>query len=321
MHTLRRLVVLLLLPFATFAMGQTFPDRPIRVVVPFPAGGSADYVMRLLGEKLTAQWGKPVVVEAKPGGGTIIGSNVVAKAAPDGYTLGLVTGSFVIQPAIRKTVPYDILRDFEFVTPVMETPFVLTANSALPAASLKDLVAYARANPGKLNIGSFGVGSTPHILAEIFGRSAGVQLVHVPFKGSPDGMAAQLAGEVQLNFDVVMSPMPHIQSGRLKPLVVTSGRRYPGLRDTPTAAEAGLPDLDITAWFGIVAPARTPREIVAKLNGGFAQALRQPDVVAALDKRGMQVLVGSPEEFRAFVARSAERLNAAVAAAGIPKTE
>ena len=321
MQTLRRLVVFLLLPFACAATGQTFPDRPIRVVVPFPAGGSADYVVRLLGEKLTAQWGKPVVVEAKPGGGTIIGSNLVAKSAPDGYTLGLVTGSFVIQPAIRKTVPYDILRDFEFVTPVMETPFVLTVNSALPAASLKELLAHARANPGKLNIGSFGIGSTPHILAEILGHSAGVQLVHVPFKGSPDGMAAQLGGEVQLNFDVVMSPLPHIRSGRLKPLVVTSAQRYPGLGDTPTAAEAGLPELDITAWFGIVAPARTPREVVAKLNGGFAQALREPDVVAALDQRGMQVLAGSPEAFRAFVARSAARLNAAVAAARIPKTD
>jgi len=321
MQAFRRLLVFLLLPFACAAMGQTFPDRAIRVVVPFPAGGSADYVVRLVGEKLTAQWGKPVVVETKPGGGTIIGSNLVAKAAPDGYTLGLITASFVIQPAIRKSVPYDVLNDFEYVTPVMETPFVLTVNASHPAASLKDVVAYARANPGKLNIGSFGIGSTPHILAEILGRSAGIQLVHVPFKGSPDGMAAQLAGEVPLNFDVVMSPMPHIQSGRLKPLVVTSTRRYPFLPETPTGAEAGVPELDITAWFGIVAPARTPPEVVARLNAGIAQALRQPDVVAALDKRGMQVLASSPQEFRAFVGQSAARLNAAVAAAKIPKTD
>ena len=294
---------------------------PVKIVIGYSTGGSTDATARLVGRRLEQRLGQPVTFEYKPGAGASLGADNVSKAAPDGYTLGLITASFVIQPAIRKTVPYDVLNDFEYVTPVMETPFVLTVNASHPAASLKDLVGYARANPGKLNIGSFGIGSTPHILAEILGRSAGIQLVHVPFKGSPDGMAAQLAGEVPLNFDVVMSPMPHIQGGRLKPLVVTSARRYPGLPGTPTGAEAGLPDLDITAWFGIVAPARTPREVVARLNAGIAQALRHPDVVAALDKRGMQVLSSSPQEFRTFVGNSAARLNAAVAAAQIPKID
>jgi tripartite-type tricarboxylate transporter receptor subunit TctC len=301
------------------SLAQGFPERPVRVVVPFPAGGSADYVVRLLGEKLLTQWGKPLVVEHRPGGGAIIGLQAVAKAQPDGYTLGLVTPSFVIQPAIRRTMPYDVLADFEFLTLVMETPFVLTANGNLPVASMKELVAHAKARPGKLNIGSFGIGSTPHILAEVFGQSAGVDLVHVPFKGSPDATAAQLAGEVPLNFDVVMSPMPHIRQGKLRPIAVTSARRYAGLPETPTVAEAGLPQLEMTAWFGLVAPARTPQNLVLQLNAAIVQALHAPELSAALDKQGMQVITTTPPEFRAFVERSMKRI--ASATARLPKLD
>jgi tripartite-type tricarboxylate transporter receptor subunit TctC len=192
----------ILLLFFVIALGaaqsvsaQAFPERPVRVIVPFPAGGSADYVMRLVGERLTARWGKPFIVDNRPGGGALIGTQAVAKAAPDGHTLGLVAASFVVQPALRKSMPYDVLNDFDFITLIMETPFVLTVNAQTPAPTIRDLVAYAKANPGKLNFGSFGIGSTPHILAEILSQEAGIKLVHVPFKGSPDGIAAQVAGD------------------------------------------------------------------------------------------------------------------------------
>jgi tripartite-type tricarboxylate transporter receptor subunit TctC len=318
----------ILLLFFVIALGaaqsvsaQAFPERPVRVIVPFPAGGSADYVMRLVGERLTARWGKPFIVDNRPGGGALIGTQAVAKAAPDGHTLGLVAASFVVQPALRKSMPYDVLNDFDFITLIMETPFVLTVNAQTPAPTIRDLVAYAKANPGKLNFGSFGIGSTPHILAEILSQEAGIKLVHVPFKGSPDGIAAQVAGDVQLNFDIVMSPMPHIRSGKLRPLVVTSAARYADLPDVPTTAEAGLGGLETTAWFGLVAPAKLPPEVLASLNASFVEVLRQPAISQALAKQGMSVRTSSPEQFRRFAADSVRRFGAAVNAAGIPPAD
>jgi tripartite-type tricarboxylate transporter receptor subunit TctC len=266
-------------------------------------------------------WGKPVVVEHRPGGGTIIGSHAVAKAAPDGHTLGLNTASFVIQPALRRTMPFDAQADFEFITPIMETPFILTVNASMPIRSHQDLVAYAKANPNKLNIGSFGIGSTPHILAEIMTHEAGIRIVHVPFKGSPDGMAAQLAGDVPLNFDVVMSPMPHIKAAKLRPLLVTSPTRYPGLPEVPTAAEVGVGALEMTAWFGLIAPAKVPGEVIAYINSSVAKVLHTKEIRDALATRGMSVRTSSPEEFRRFVATSMQRIQAAVETAGIPKTD
>ena len=321
MKVLLQFLLILGVGFAQLASAQGFPERPVRVIVPFPAGGSADYVMRLVGERLTARWGKPFIVENRPGGGALIGTQAVAKAAPDGHTLGLVAASFVVQPALRKSMPYDVLNDFEFVTLIMETPFVLTVNAQTPAPTIRELVAYAKANPGKLNFGSFGIGSTPHILAEILSQEAGIKLVHVPFKGSPDGIAAQVAGDVQLNFDIVMSPMPHIRSGKLRPLVVTSSARYADLPDVPTTAEAGLGGLETTAWFGLVAPAKLPPEVLAALNASFVDVLKQPAISQALAKQGMSVRTSSPEQFRRFAADSVRRFGVAVKAAGIPPAD
>jgi tripartite-type tricarboxylate transporter receptor subunit TctC len=245
----------------------------------------------------------------------------VAKSAPDGYTIGIATASFAIQPSIRLTMPYDSLADFEFVTQIMETPFVLTVNSSLPVNSLKDLVAYAKANPGKLNIGSFGVGSTPHILAEILSQQTGTRIVHVPFKGSADGMAAQLSGDVPLNFDVVMSPLPQIRQGRLRPILVTSLRRHKELPDTPTGIESGIPELEMPTWFGFLAPKGVPADALKTLNTAIVQVLKAPDVGAAFDKQAMTVVTSAPEEFRGFVTRSMQRVANAVRAAGIPKSD
>ena len=320
--TLRFIAPFLALLLATAAgTAAAFPDKPVRIIVPFPPGGSADFVGRLVAERLTTAWGKPVLVENRPGGSATIGLGAVAKSAPDGHTIGIATGSFAIQPAIRITMPYDSLNDFEFVTQIMESPFVLTVNSSLPVNSLKDLIAYAKSNPGKLNIGSFGVGSTPHILAEILAQQTGTKIVHVPFKGSSDGMAAQLAGDVPLNFDVVMSPLPQIKQGRLRPLVVTSQRRYKELPDTPTGVEAGIPELEMPTWFGVLAPKGVPADTLKALNTAIVQVLKQPDVGAAFDKQAMTVVTSTPEEFRGFVTRSMQRVATAVRAAGIPKSD
>ena len=251
----------------------------------------------------------------------MIGLAAVAKSVPDGHTIGLATLGFAIQPSIRNTMPYDSLVDFEFVTQVMESPFVLTVNSSLPINSFKELVAHAKANPGKLNIGSFGIGSTPHILAEILAQQTGTKIVHVPFKGSSDGMTAQLAGDVPLNFDVVMSPLPHIKQGKLKPLLVTSSRRYRELPDTPTGAEVGIPEFEMPTWFGFVTPRGVPAATLKMLNAAIVQVLKAPDVGTAFEKQAMAVVTSSPEEFRAFVTRSMQRVANAVRAAGIPKTD
>jgi tripartite-type tricarboxylate transporter receptor subunit TctC len=323
MRQLRRIKTLLLATLLAASAGSAcaFPDKPVRIIVPFPPGGSADFVGRLVAEKLTSAWGKPVLVENRPGGSATIGLAAVAKSVPDGHTIGIATASFAIQPAIRLTMPYDSLNDFEFVTQIMETPFVLTVNASLPVNSLRDLVAYAKANPGKLNIGSFGVGSTPHILAEILGQQTGTKIVHVPFKGSADGMAAQLAGDVPLNFDVVMSPMPHIKAGKLRPLLVTSQRRFKELPDTPTGVEAGIPELEMPTWFGFLAPKGIPADALKTLNASIVQVLRTPEVGAAFDKQAMTVVTSTPEEFRGFVSRAMQRVATAVRAANIPKSD
>ena len=315
---LRLIAPFLALLLATAAgTAAAFPDKPVRIIVPFPPGGSADFVGRLVADRLTATWGKPVLVENRPGGSATIGLGAVAKSAPDGHTIGIATGSFAIQPAIRITMPYDSLNDFEFVTQIMESPFVLTVNSSLPVNSLKDLIAYAKSNPGKLNIGSFGVGSTPHILAEILAQQTGTKIVHVPFKGSSDGMAAQLAGDVPLNFDVVMSPLPQIKQGRLRPLVVTSQRRYKELPDTPTGVEAGIPELEMPTWFGFLAPVSTPQLVQDRLAQEAVRALRAPDVAKHMANEGAEIVASTPAQFATYIKSETDKWGRVIKAAGI----
>ena len=315
------LVAMLCASAVALAQSAAFPQRPVRLVVPFTPGGSGDMVGRLLAEKLGIQWNRPVVVENRPGGSTLIGIGAVAKAAADGYTIGLITAGLAVQPAIRKSMPFDPLEDLEYVTQIMETPFVLTVNSALPINSAKELIAYAKVNPGKLNYASFGVGSTPHILGEILAQYAGVPMVHVPFKGSSESIAAHLGGEIQINFDVVPTLIPHIRQGRLRPILITSSRRFRDLADVPTGPELGMPDLELPTWFGIVTPRKVPMDVVHRLNESLVQALKTPDVVAALEKQAMVVVGSTPEDFRAYMGRSMQRVRNAVTAANIPKVD
>jgi len=303
------------------AQGGQFPQQPVKLIVPFSPGGSGDVVGRLLAEKLSTLWGQPVVVENRAGGSTLIGIGQVARAAPDGYTIGLISAGLSVQPAIRKSMPFDPLKDLTYVTQIMESPFVLTVNAALPIKSAKELLDYAKENPGKLNYGSFGIGSTPHILGEILAQYAGVPMVNVPFKGSAESTQAHLRGDLQVNFDVVTTTLPHIKQGTLRPILITSARRSPELPDTPTAAQAGMPDLELPTWFGIVAPNSVPPAVLQRLNAGLVQVLKMPDVQSVLAKQGMTVVTSSPEEFRTFMATAMQRVEKVVTAASIPKSD
>ncbi len=317
----RLLAFAVLLGFSSLAAAQGFPQKPVRMVVPFPPGGSADFLGRLLADKLSSQWGRPVIVENRPGGSTLIGLGAVARAEPDGYTIGMNTAGLMVQPAIRKTMPFNVLEDFAFITRISEAPFFLTVPADFPARTAAELVAYAKANPGKLNFGSFGVGSTPHILGETLALAAGAPMVHVPFKGTGDLLAAHLGGQVQVNFDVLQPLLPHIKQGKLRPLLITSARRSRELPDVPTAAEAGLPDLNMPTWFGLLAPRQTPPEVVSAIQKAVVGALHQPDMAAALEKQGMSVVGDTPEQYRAYAAASMQQIRKVVEAAKIPPTD
>jgi len=315
------LLSLCLIAPSALAQGGAFPDRAVKLVVPFSPGGSGDVVGRLLADKLSQLWGQPVVVENRAGGSTLIGIGQVARAAPDGYTIGLISAGLSVQPSIRKSMPFDPLKDLDYVTQIMESPFVLTASATIPVKSAAELIAYAKANPGKLNYGSFGVGSTPHILGEILAQNAGVPMTNVAFKGSAEATQAHLRGDIQVNFDVETTIMPHIKAGTIRPILITSARRSPALPDTPTAAQAGMPDLELPTWFGIVAPRGVPPDVMRKLSEGFATVLKMPDVVKALDNQGMTVVASSPDAFRKFMANSMQRVDKVVTAANIPKSD
>ena len=306
---------------SVLAQAPAFPDKPVRLIVPFPPGGSADFLGRTLADKLGGLWGKPLVVENRPGGSTLIGLGVVAKSEPDGYTIGMNTSGLMTQPAIRKTMPFDVLEDFSFIARISEAPFVLTVPAGLQVRTIPALVAYGKANPGKLNYSSFGVGSTPHILGEMLVLGTGVPMVHVPFKGSADILAAHLSGQVQVNFDVLQPVLPHIRKGTLQPIFLTASQRSPELPDVPTAQEAGLPDLNMPTTFGLLAPRKIPPEVLRRLNQSVVQVLQMPEVVQLLQKQGMTPVGDTPEQFRSYAAGAIQRVTNVVKAAKIPQTD
>jgi len=306
---------------AVHAQASAFPEKNVRLVVPFPPGGSADFLGRLLADKLGGLWGKPVIVENRPGGSTLIGLGAVAKSEPDGYTIGMNTSGLLTQPAIRKSMPFDVLEDFSFIARVSEAPFVLTVPAGLQVRSMPALVSYGKANPGKLNYSSFGVGSTPHILGEMLVLGTGVPMVHVPFKGTADMLAAHLSGQVQVNFDVLQPILPHIRKGTLQPLFITASTRSPELPDVPTAQEAGQPDLNMPTTFGLLAPRKVPPEVLRRLNQSVVQVLQMPEVVQLLQKQGMSPVGDTPEQFRSYASSAIQRIRNVVKAAGIPQTD
>jgi tripartite-type tricarboxylate transporter receptor subunit TctC len=285
------------------AQAPAYPTKPIRLVVPFPPAGATDILARAVAQKLTEVWGQSVVVDNRPGAGGNIGSELVARAAPDGYTLEMGTvGTHAINSSLYAKMPYDHVKDFAPVILVAAVPNVLVVNPAVPANSVRELIAYAKANPGKLNFASSGSGTSIHLSGELFKVMAGVEVTHVPYKGSAPALQDLLGGQVQLMFDNLPPSLPQIKAGKLRALGVTTAARSPALPDVPTIAESGLPGFESSSWFGVLAPAGTPPAIIAKLNAEIAKWLATPEAKDRLVAIGANGAGGSPEDFAKHIA-------------------
>jgi tripartite-type tricarboxylate transporter receptor subunit TctC len=287
---------------AIFAVqAQAFPDKPVRLVVPYSAGGSTDLISRALGHKLSEMWGQTVVIDNRPGGGTIIATDIVADSAPDGYTLLVTTTSFSILPSLTDKLPYDPAKDFEPITLINTTPLVLVVNPGVPAKSVKELIALAKARPGELNFGSAGSGGSNHLAGELFNVMAGVNIVHVPYKGNAPALNDLVGGHVDIVFNGLTSAVPLIKSGRLRPLAVTSLTRADALPDVPTLDELGLKGFQAAAWNGLSAPARTPKAVIDRINADVVKVLHSPELVERLKAEGSYPVGNSPEQFAVFL--------------------
>ncbi|MGB3069224.1 MAG: tripartite tricarboxylate transporter substrate binding protein [Ottowia sp.] len=288
---------------AILAMGSiavradTFPSKPVRLIVPFAAGGTSDVVTRLIGDELAKTWKVPVIVDNRPGAGGNIGSDMVARATPDGYTLLMGTvATHGINASLYSRLPYNPVKDFEPVSLVASTPSLLMINPKLPVNSVAELVAYAKANPGKLNYGSAGNGSSHHLAGQLFESLAGAQMVHVPYKGTAAAITDLVAGQIQLTFDTLPSALPHVRAGTLRALAVTSRERYPTLPQLPTVAST-VPNYEIESWYGVLAPAGTPGTIVTKLSTDIAAIVQQPGIREKLLNQGARAIGSTPQQF------------------------
>jgi tripartite-type tricarboxylate transporter receptor subunit TctC len=283
------------------AQAQGYPGKPIRIVVPFPPGGGTDIVARILTQKLSESFGANFVIDNRAGAGGSIGTEMVAKAPPDGYTLGIVSGSHAINPSLYSKLPFDAVRDFAPVTMLVSGPGLLVVHPSLPVKTVKELIALAKGKPGQLNYASAGNGTPPHLAGELFKSMAGVDLVHVPYKGNTPAFVDLISGQVSLSFPTIPSALPHVQAGRLRALAVTSRKRSAVMPQLPTIAESGLPGYDTSSWFGMLAPAGTPREIVRKLQQESAKVLQLRDVREKLLSQGLEPVGSTPEEFAATI--------------------
>lgn len=304
---MRRLLVALLVtalvPFAGHdARAQaSYPDHPVRLVVPYAPGGSVDIIGRLVASKLSEVLGQQVVVENRPGGGSTIGAGAVAKAASDGYTLLLADIGFGASPSLVAKLPYDPVKDFQPIAMVALLPSILVVDPSLPAASVKELVALAKAQPGKLNYSSSGVGSMNYLAGEQFKAANGVDIVHVPYQSGSQAIAAILGGQTQLVITTIPPVLSHVRAGKVKALAVSGKRRQPLLPDVPTFSEAGFPDFDVSLWQAILVPAGAPKEVVAKLNGAINRVLQMPDLRDKIAELGADPAGGTPEELGSFI--------------------
>ena len=296
-------LLLCALAVATRAHAQAWPSKPLRLIVPYTAAGSTDQLSRALAQRLGDALGQPVLVENRPGANTIIGAEAAAKSEPDGYTLFMgSSGSLAVNPSLYAKLPYDPARDFSLVTLTASSPLVLVLHPSVPVNSVKELADYARANPGKLNFASVGNGNPLHLAGELFKAMAGVQLTHVPYKGSAPALTDLLAGQVQLMFDTPITSMPHVRSGKLKAFAVTSAKRSAALPELPTIAELGYPGYDAGIWFGVVVRKGTPAPVIAKLNAELRKILDNAELRAKFGAQSLDLMSSTPEEFNAFLA-------------------
>ena len=287
--------------FAGMAMAQGYPNKPVKLVVPYPPGGPTDIVARLVAQKLGDQMGQPFVIENKPGAGGNPGAEAVARSAPDGYTLLVATTAHAINPSLFSKLNYQLLKDLSPVTQLTSGPLVIVANPALPAKNVTELIALAKSKSGGLNFASSGNGQSTHLSAELFSAMAGVKMSHIPYKGSAPALTDVMGGQTDLMFDTMLSSMPHVKAGKLKALAVTSTQRSPIAPELPTVAESGLPGYEAIAWNGLLAPAGTPNEVVARLNAELKKVLEQPEVKQRFEAQGFTASWNSPEAFESFL--------------------
>lgn len=294
-----------------------YPNKPVRWVVPYAAGGPTDLVARLVGQKLAERWGQQIVVDIRPGANSIIGSEIVARAAPDGYTLLVALPAFAINPSVYRKLPYHTESDFKPVIQIASAPYLVLANPALPARSIRELVALAKARPGQLSFGSGGTASPAHLAMELLSLQARVRMEHVPYKGGAPALTDLMTGEIQALINPALSAMPFVKAGRLRILAVTSAKRSSLLPEVPTVAESGLPSYEVTTWYGLFAPGKTPAPVVQKVNADVAQVLRDPGIRKRLGELDAAPVASSPEEFSGFVREEIAKWGGVVRKAGI----
>ena len=319
MYVVRRTLALMLAACALAgpAIGQDYPTKPLRILVPYPPGGASDVTARILADKLSKRWGgKPVFVENKAGANGVIGTETIARADPDGYTIGLVASSHVTNHALMKKVPYELV-DMVPVTITAQVQLGLVVNPAVPANNVRELIAYAKANPNKLAVATSGRGSNPQLWALAFQQMTGTQMIDVPYKGSAVAHPDLLAGQTQVMFDAVAAVMPHVKAGKLRLLAVGGAKRSPFLPDTPTIQESGVPGYVNASWGAIIAPAKTPAAIIDKLNADIVAILNEPDTKERLAGLSAEVVANSPSEAAAFMKSEEQRLTKLIRDVGI----
>jgi tripartite-type tricarboxylate transporter receptor subunit TctC len=308
----------LLAPHASRA--QTYPSGPLRIVVPFTPGGGTDILARLIGQKLNEAWSQPVVVDNRPGASGTVGTALVAKAAPDGQTMLIMPAGYAGNPSLYRKLPYDQNRELAPVSWLASGPLTLVVHPSLPVRSVKEFIAFARARPGEINFGSSGAGTLPHLSAELFNSMSGIKLVHIPYKGAGAAVTDVMAGRVPVYFMNILQSLSLIKAGKLRALGVTTPERTPIAPEIPAIAEAGLKGFDMTNWYGLLVPAATARDVIVKLNGEVARALKVPEVRSRLADDGMTVVASTPEQFADFLGKETAKFARVIESAGIKGT-
>ena len=318
MKLLRPLLIGLALLCPNFAMARDFPNKPIRLIVPFPPGGPNDIIARTVAHRMSDILKQPIIIDNKGGQGGVLGTDVVAKSAPDGYTIGVVSaGALAISPSMEK-VAYDTLKDLQPITLVAKVPEMLVVATSLPAKNMDELVALAKAQPGKLNFASSGPGSLPHLAGELFKLTAHIDITHVPYRGAAPAVNDLLGQQVQMVFLDLPVLLPQIKAGKLRPIAVGTPARVPSAPDVPTTTEVGMPKMQTENWYGMVGPAHMPPEIVATLNKAAVEAMRDPDVVSKLSIQGAILVGDTPDQFRAFIDSEIKKWAMVIKEAGVP---
>ncbi len=315
---MRKLLLALALAFPFTVLGQSYPGKPIRWVVPYPGGGITDSVTRIVTQKMAASLGQPIVVDNRPGANSILGTDLVAKAAPDGYTvLTVIAGHAANATLYQGKLSYDPQKSFAPISLAGIAPLILTVTNNFPAKDVKELIAYAKANPGKVNFGSSGIGAAAHLTTELLKQTAGIDMVHVPFKGTAPALTALMAGDIQMLVDVPSSLMPHVRGGKIKALAMFSGKRIPGAAEVPTMAEAGGPPLESSTWVLFLAPAGTPRDIVNRLAEETRKAINESDIKDRFNQIGIEPVGNTPEQAAKFLADEVAKWAKVITAAGV----